>query len=479
VRPSPKALKVGLLALGALAGIVVLGALAMLAFVDVDTFKPRVESAASSALGMEVTVEGPLRLGFLPGLHVAAENVRVRNGGSQLALVETAELAIDLLPLLRRELRYGSIVLKRARISIERGRNGRYNFQAAAGVGAPFRGLALERVSFPDLVVAYADKASGSTLESGNCDGELTDMRHPGGAPFLARLSLSGRLACDELRGKETTVSDIKLSIEATDGVFDFKPVTMRVAGGQGSGSLRMDRSAAIPALQLEYSLSRFRIQEFFKGMPPEKSVRGLMDFSTTLSMRGRTRAELRRSANGQMSLSGTNLTLEGMDLDRTFSKYRVSQNFNLFDMTAFLLAGPLGLVVTKGHDFTSLAQQAGGSTQIRTVVSRWQVEKGVAHARDVAMATGENRLALHGGLDFVHDEFDEVFVALVDSKGCARMQQRVRGPFGKPVVEKPSILTSLAGPVVNLIEKARDLLPGKEPCEAFYSGSVAPPRAD
>lgn len=475
----PKALKIGFLAFGALCGVGVLGALAVLAFVDADAFKPRVESAASAALRMQVTIEGALRIGFLPGLHVAVENVRVRNAGSQLALVETAELAIDLLPLLRRELRYSGIVLKRARISIERGTDGRYNYQRPAGLAAPFGALELKRVSFPDLVLAYADKASGSAFESSRCDGELTDLRHPGGAPFLARLSLAGRLACDELRGGRASVSELKLSIEATDGVFDFKPVTMRVAGGQGSGSLRMDRAAAVPALQLEYSLARFRVQEFFRGMAPERSVSGLMDFSTTLSMRGRTRAELRRSANGQMSLSGTNLTLAGVDLDRTFSKYRVSQNFNLFDMTAFLLAGPLGLIVTKGYDFSSLAQQAGGSTQIRTVVSRWQVEKGVAHARDVALATGENRLALQGGLDFVNEEFDEVLVALIDSKGCARMRQRVRGPFGKPVLERPSILASLAGPVVNLIEKARDILPGKDACEAFYGGSVAPPKED
>jgi uncharacterized protein involved in outer membrane biogenesis len=473
----PKALKAVLLALGALAGVVLLGALAVLALVDVDDFKPRVESAASAALGMEVAIEGPLRIGFLPGLHVAMGNVRVRNGGSQLALVEAAELAIELLPLLQRELRYESIVLKRARISIERGRDGRYNFQKPAGPAAAFRPLGLKRVSFPGLVLAYADKVSGAGFESGACDGELVDMRHPGGAPFLARLSLAGRLACGELRGKQASISDVKLSIAATDGVFDFKPVTMRVAGGQGSGSLRMDRSADVPAFQLEYSLANFRVQEFFRGMPPEKSVSGLMDFSTSLSMRGRTRVELRQGAHGQMSLSGTNLTLSGLDLDQTFSKYRLSQSFNLFDMTAFLLAGPLGLVVTKGYDFSTLAQQAGGRTQIRTVVSRWQVEKGVAHARDVALATAENRLALHGALDFVHEEFDDVVVALVDANGCARLRQRVRGPFGKPVVEKPDILTSLAGPVVNLIAKARDLLPGKQACEAFYSGTVAPPK--
>jgi AsmA protein len=109
-------------------------------------------------------------------------------------------------------------------------------------------------------------------------------------------------------------------------------------------------------------------------------------------------------------------------------------------------------------------------------VVSRWKVEKGVAHASDVALATRENRFALQGGLDFVNDEYDEVFVALIDSNGCVRLRQRIRGPFGKPVMEKPAVLSSLAGPVVNLIGKARALLPGKAgECEIFYKGSVAP----
>jgi hypothetical protein len=478
MRRIPKALKIFLFAFGALGGILVLAALAVLALVDVDSYKPQVESAASSALGMDVTVEGPLRIGFLPGLRAVAGNVRVRNRGSELAFVETADLAIELLPLLRRELRYTSITLNRARISVERGLDGRYNFQKPLGNVAAFHALNLQRVSLPELVIAYADKASGAGFESGNCSGELTNMRHPGGAPFLMRLSLSGQLACGELRGKETTVSDLRLSVEAADGVFVFKPVTMRVAGGRGSGSLHMDRSAAVPVLHLEFSLSKFRIEEFSKGLPPGKSLSGSMDFSTTLSMQGRTRVELRQSAAGRMSLSGTNLTLAGVDLDKVFSGYAASQNFNLFDLGAFLLVGPFGLVVTKGYEFAGLAGHAGGSTLIRRVVSRWKVEKGVAHAEDVAMATGEMRLALRGGLDFVDDEFDEVFVALIDSHGCASVRQRIRGPFGKPVVEKPNLLASVAGPVANLIGKARDLLPGTGPkCEVFYNGSMAPPK--
>ncbi len=125
-------------------------------------------------------------------------------------------------------------------------------------------------------MLVYVDKGSGTGFESGNCSGELTDLTHPGGAPFLMRLSLAGRIACDELRGKERTVSDFKSSIVATDGVFDFKPFTMRFAGGKGSGSLRVDRSAPIQVLHLDYSLSKFRVEQSFKAlMRGDRAVKG------------------------------------------------------------------------------------------------------------------------------------------------------------------------------------------------------------
>lgn len=478
MRRFPKKLRICLFVLAGVAGIVLVAALALLLFVDVDAYKPRVEATASKALAMEVTVEGPLRIGFIPGPHITLEKVRVRHRGTQIAFVEEAELAIEFLSLFQQGLRYGNIALNRARISIERGRDGRYNYEKSPEVIKASGALDLPKVSFSDLIVAYSDKASGGGFESRNCNGELINMRHPAGVRFLNSLSVSGQFACGELQGKDTKVSDLKFSVEATDGVFDFKPVTMRVFGGKGSGSLHMDRAAEVPVLQLSFSLPRFRIEEFFRGLPPGKSVSGLMDFSTTLSMRGRTRIELRRSAGGEMSLSGTNLTLAGVDLDKNLENYESSQSFNLFDLSALLLAGPIGLAVTKGYEFSNLVHQPGGSTEIRTFVSKWRVEKGVAHAKDVALATRANRLALRGGLDFVDDEFDEVFVTQIDSDGCARVRQRIRGPFNKPVVEKPSVLATLAGPVLNLFGKARDAIPGTGgKCEVFYAGSVAPPK--
>jgi AsmA protein len=187
------------------------------------------------------------------------------------------------------------------------------------------------------------------------------------------------------------------------------------------------------------------------------------------------TTDEMVRSAAGEASLRGHDLTLEIGDIDKELARYESSQNFNLVDVGALFFAGPLGLAVTRGFNFAGIFQSSGGSSQIRTLVSEWRVERGVAQARDVAMATKANRIALKGDLDFVSGRFKEVTVALIDTQGCAMAQQKIRGPFDRPEVEKSNVATSLAGPALKLLRQAKSLFGGK--CDVFYAGSVGPPR--
>ena len=292
----------------------------------------------------------------------------------------------------------------------------------------------------------------------------------------MKNLSFTAELACGKIKTKDIAVSDLKFSVTVKDGVFDLKAVTMRLFGGQGSGSIRADFSSAVPHYHVRYSLPQFRIEEFFKTLSPNKVAEGPMDFSADLSMQGKTVNEMKLTAKGGLSVRGDHLTLKGHDLDREFSRFESSQNFNLVDLGAFFFSGPVGLAVTKGYNFASIFQGSGGNSEIRTLVSDWKIERGVAHAQDVAMATKENRIALQGRLDFVNERFDDVTMALIDAKGCAKVQQKISGPFQKPVVEKPNILMSAAGPALKLYKKMRDLFPGGK-CDVFYAGVVAPPK--
>jgi AsmA protein len=180
------------------------------------------------------------------------------------------------------------------------------------------------------------------------------------------------------------------------------------------------------------------------------------------------------QTSTGTASLQGSNLTLAIGDLDHELSRYESTQKFNLIDIGAFLVAGPLGVAVTKGYDFSRVLGSAGGSSEIPTFISEWQIDRGVAQAKDVAMTTSKNRVAMHGALDFVGDQFQDVTVALVNEHGCVRVQQNVRGSFAKPDVEKPNVLVAVTGPVRKVFKKAKHLVGGR--CQVFYAGSLPPP---
>jgi AsmA protein len=83
--------------------------------------------------------------------------------------------------------------------------------------------------------------------------------------------------------------------------------------------------------------------------------------------------------------------------------------------------------------------------------------------------------LALAGGLDFVNGRFVDVSVATIEAGGCARVRQAMHGSFAHPVLEKPRMFTSLAGPVLHVYRQLRAVLPAR-PCAVFYSGSVPAP---
>ena len=82
-----KTLRVLLFAVGGVIGLLLLTGIAFALLVDANSYKSRIEAAASQASGMKVAIEGNvgMSLSFSPGLRITLENVRVQNRGTDLA----------------------------------------------------------------------------------------------------------------------------------------------------------------------------------------------------------------------------------------------------------------------------------------------------------------------------------------------------------------------------------------------------------
>jgi uncharacterized protein involved in outer membrane biogenesis len=473
-----KPLKTGMLIAGVTIGLVALVAAALLIFVDVDAYRPQLETAASEALGMEVSIAGPMGIELLPGLLLTLEDVRVADHGREFATIPQVKLGVGLLKLLQKQINIGKVTLKQPRVTLEPELVKHFNRKKPEVVANDSTDFKWSKVSVSNGSFHYVDKQSGEKYEALDCSLTLNHLRlpAPGTSDPMQTLSFAAEMACGTVVHQDLTMSEVKLSVAGTNGMVKFDPVTMQVFGSQGSGSVHADFSNAVPRYDIHYDLPQFHVEEFFKTLSPQKVAEGTMDFTAKLSTHGDTVDEIKHAMTGTISMRGEHLVVHGRDLDQEFSRFESSQSFNLVDVGAFFIAGPFGLAVTKGYNFASVFQGSEGNSEISTLVSDWRVEHGVAQAHDVALATGEHRVALHGGLDFVNEKFNDVTVALVDAEGCAKVRQTIRGRFQDPEVEQPSILKSLTGPVRKLIKMGRDLFPGGE-CEMFYEGSVAPPK--
>jgi len=468
-------IKRALLALLVLAGVVLLIGGAAGLYLTYDA-KPRIQAVAADALGVGVAIDGAVHIGLLPLPHLALGNVHLSSPGGEFASAGDIDLGIALLPLLHAQVRIDRIELKRLRLTLELDRNGKLNVRSSRPPG-PLPDVVIGRITGSRVLVQYEDQRTGARFEADDCNLQLHELRlAPGPAgDWLKNLAFAGKAACGRVRMLAVEASTATLSFEESNGVLDVNPLSMQLFGGHGSGSISADLTRAQPLYQVRYVLASFRVEDLFKAFTPRQIVSGGMDFSASLSLQGTSVEELTRSAMGEVSLRGSDLTLQVGDLDGKFDQFDATQSFNLLDVGAFLVAGPIGIGIEKGYDYARLLHTSPGSTSVRKLVSDWRVNRGVAQDRDVALATSRNRLALKGRLDFVTRQFEDVTLALLSPEGCVQVEQQVRGPFSAPEVKPPGMLKTLTGPTRRLLGKATSLLGHK--CVSFYSGTVEAPK--
>jgi len=478
-----------LISLGILIALLVLAGVAILVLVDVSAHKPRIESAVSDALGMEFRIRGKARLRLFPSASIVLSDVFLRNRGTDLATAETLRMGVKLRPLLDRQVVITELALEKPVIRIEKGSDGKFNYetptrpatQATKESDARSAPLVVSAGSVSAGKIVYVDRKAKSETSLDAIDLSVRDLsiQTARGVKLAKGISFSGDLSVKEVKTKDLSVSDVRAKVTAGAGVYEIRPFTMRLFGGTGEGGIRVDLSGEKTALKVHYTLAKFRAEEPLAGLARKKYLSGPMTVIPDLSLRGKDADEMKRTLSGTVSLRGDGLTLHGMEIDGILSKVDEAQKLNLADVGAFLLTGPLGPGAVEGYRYggDNRSTAGEGESRITRLVSDWTVRNGVAEARDVAFSTSKNRIALKGKLDLVNGQFVDVTVAVLDGKGCAKIRQKISGPFGDPRMDKMSMLQSVAAPLLGIFELEAKRLLGPSACEPFYTGTVQHPK--
>jgi uncharacterized protein involved in outer membrane biogenesis len=441
---------------------------------DINSYRPRIEAAASGATGLEVRINGKTGLSFFP-FGVSAKDIHVANEGGEILSLENLKLGAELMPLLKKQLKVTSCELVKPAVTIVKDADGKYNFESTEKKSTkPGAAFSLNEIKLSKGVIVYLDKKTGEKTEFKDFNLAIKDLSIAGNV--IKNASFTGSFDCKEVRKRDLKINNVKSSIKAEKGVIYLMSLTMDIFGAKAEGDATADKSEVDAVYKINLKVLKLDFEKLQESFGTKKVIGGKGDLYASLTMKEKGSRNLMSSMDGTFSLRGDNLVMYTMDLDKVLSSYETSQKFNLVDLGAFFIAGPLSTVALKGYRYGDVYNQTrGGLGTITQFISHWKIKNGVADATDCALATHHNRVALKGKLDLVSKRYDNVIVALLDDKGCAKFKQGISGSFGSPQVGAVSAVESLAGPIFNLYRKAKRFVQGGK-CEVFYNGSVQQP---
>jgi len=129
-------MKKALIAAGVVAGVLVVTALALPLFVNVDSFRPAIQTEMKSALGREVTI-GKLEFSWMSG-GISAANISIADdpafSPAPFVSAKSLDIGVDVMPLIfSRSLRVRSLTIENAEVTLLKNPAGKWNFSSLGG----------------------------------------------------------------------------------------------------------------------------------------------------------------------------------------------------------------------------------------------------------------------------------------------------------------------------------------------------------
>jgi hypothetical protein len=333
-------------------------------------------------------------------------------------------------------------------------------------------------VSKGDIV--YVDKKTKDKVMVNGLDLALSNVsiHESGDNDLIKKISFDGDVNIEKFDEETYKLSDLSFRTKARKGVFELRSISTSDLHGKEEDSVTIDLTGKIPSFKIKYTESGLPVEEMLRRLYQKEVLKGEIDLAINLSMKGKSLAEMKRTLDGDVSIKGEGLIFHGLDIDDVISKFERSQQFDLLDVGSTFFLGPFGPAITKGSQFAQVysALQKEKDSEIQKLICSWDMKNGVAEAKDVALSTEKNRIAMVGKLDLVNEQFLDVTIAVLDSKGCAVVSQEIQGSFINPEIKKMSTIGALMGPVVGVLNNTTKMLLMKK-CKVFYKGSLEHPK--
>jgi AsmA protein len=257
-----------LIAVGVLLGLLVLAAAALLLFVDVNQFKPRIEQAASEQLKRKLSIDGDLKLSVFPRVAVQLPRTTLMepDGKRVFAEVGSASVSVAVMPLLSGKLEADRVRIDGLSATIERRKDGSTSIDdLLAGRGKPAEpqpdapagaipafeigGITLRNASFTLL------DPNGPLLQVSKLNLETGPLA----AKMRSRVALDGEVAAPQSKLQATVKLAADADVDLAAKAYAVRDLSLNLAGAQAAQ--KFDLSLATPQLAFGESTTGEKLQ--------------------------------------------------------------------------------------------------------------------------------------------------------------------------------------------------------------------------
>ena len=241
MRRALKWILIGVAALVVVAGLVIAYVAATF---DPNDYKDRIVQAVQQKTGRTLVLEGDLALSFFPsiGAKLGKASLSEPKNTKQFAAVESAVVAVKLLPLLSKQVIVDAVDLRGLRLNIVRDRSGRMNFEDLAGgadspakapeePGTPEAGTPVQvdiaRVAISGADVTFTDQAAGTHYRLSKLDLETGRIANGVSAP----VELSANIASEKDKAKIATRLNTMLTFDLAGQRYKLDKLELTAKG--------------------------------------------------------------------------------------------------------------------------------------------------------------------------------------------------------------------------------------------------------
>jgi len=480
-------------------GLVIVGLVIFIATMDLNTYKPKIEQAVKDASGYDLKINGDISTSFSPiGISIGDVSVAVPNQ-KPFATFKSFDVALELMPLLSKEVKVNYVILSNLNLTIEKMKNGKTNFDvvtekkntsskkaAEASKEEPTK-LPLVNVTevrLDNANITYIDNISNSKANVKNLNVVINNISLDSTKEKLKSIALQGNVDIKKITYNKYNIDDITLDFDLKDAVANLKSMKYTIFGSHASAKAKVDMSGKTPKVSLEELIPELKLENFSKEILEKNLLEGIVNAKVNLSFVGADELSVKKSVKGTILFDGKNVGVKGYDIDKIVKSYNDLKSGDFKKAGASFLSSAMDNASKGKGAFDTFK---GGTTAIDHLHVKIDIAKRVAKLSDVAIATANNRIAVKGGINIVDESLKNVVVAILDKKGCASYSQGISGslsnPKGKSLTSKDGVSAEQVQEVVNMVssffgkkKEKKAVVKKNENCNAFYTGVVKHP---